>query len=92
MINGKSILVAVWQLNFSNLEQLFNYPSAVRKIMYTTNAIEAVRVSLPNSVLFPDSVFKILYLRITEFYCKWNERPIANWALVRNQLLTKFDR
>lgn len=48
-----------------------------------------------------DSVFKILYLRITEFYSKWADRPVANWALVRNQLLlderladlfAKFDR
>ena len=60
--------------------------------MYTTNAIEAVnsgfrkvtkRGSFPND----NSVFKVLYLRITEFYRKWAERPVANWALVRNQLL-----
>lgn len=29
---------------------------------------------------------KVLYLRITELYKKWNERPISNWAMVRNQL------
>ena len=84
--------VAVWKRNFSHVEQLFNYPSAVRKIMYTTNAIEAVnsgfrkvtkRGAFPNE----NSVFKILYLRITEFYKKWADRPVANWALVRNQLL-----
>ena len=98
--------VAVWKRNFSNVEQLFNYPSAVRKIMYTTNAIEAVnsgfrkvtkRGAFPND----NSVFKVLYLRITEFYRKWDDRPVANWALVRNQLLlderfndlfAKFDR
>lgn len=34
--------VAVWKRNFSHVEQLFDYPSAVRKIMYTTNAIEAI--------------------------------------------------
>ena len=34
--------VAVWQKNFSHVEQLFDFPSAVRKIMYTTNAIEAI--------------------------------------------------
>ena len=84
--------VAVWQRNFSHLEQLFNFPSAVRKIMYTTNAIEAVnsgfrkvtkRGAFPND----DSVFKALFLRISEFYRKWDSRPVANWALVRNQLL-----
>lgn len=95
--------VAVWQKNFSHVEQLFDFPSAVRKIMYTTNAIEAInsgfrkvtkRGAFPNE----DSVFKALYLRITEFYRKWAERPVANWSLVRNQLLlddrmaTLFDK
>ena len=84
--------VSVWQRNFSHVEQLFNYPSAVRKIMYTTNAIEAVnsgfrKVTKRGSFQNDDSVFKILYLRVTEFYRKWKERPVANWALVRNQLL-----
>jgi transposase-like protein len=84
--------VAVWQRNFSHVEQLFDFPSAVRKIMYTTNAIEAVnsgfrkvtkRGAFPND----DSVFKAFFLRISEFYRKWDSRPVANWALVRNQLL-----
>ena len=60
--------------------------------MYTTNAIEAInsgfrKVTKRGAFPSDDSVFKILYLRITEFYHKWAERPIANWALVRNQLL-----
>ena len=84
--------VAVWKRNFSHLEQLFHYPSAVRKIMYTTNAIEAInsgfrKVTKRGSFSNDDAVFKALYLRITEFYRKWADRPVANWALVRNQLL-----
>lgn len=71
--------------------QLFNYSSAVRKIMYTTNAIESVNSSfrkVTKKGAFPseDAVMKVLYLRITELYKKWNERPISNWAMVRNQL------
>ena len=84
--------VAVWQRNFSHIEQLFDYPSAVRKIMYTTNAIEAVnsgfrKVTKRGAFYNDDSVYKILYLRVTEFYRKWADRPVANWTLVRNQLL-----
>ena len=37
--------VDVWVRNWSHVEQLFNYGSAVRKVMYTTNAIEAVNSS-----------------------------------------------
>ncbi len=83
--------VDVWVRNWSHVEQLFNYGSAVRKVMYTTNAIEAVNSSfrkVTKKGTFPseDAVLKALYLRITELYKKWNERPISNWAFVRNQL------
>ena len=83
--------VDVWVRNWQHVEQLFNYGSAVRKVMYTTNAIEAVNSSFRKVIKkgsFPneDAVRKVLYLRTTELYKKWNGRPIANWAFVRNQL------
>jgi transposase-like protein len=83
--------VDVWVRNWSHVEQLFNYGSAVRKVMYTTNAIEAVNSSfrkVTKKGAFPseDAVLKALYLRLTELYKKWNARPVAHWALVRNQL------
>ena len=73
------------------MAQLFNYGSAVRKIMYTTNAIESVNSSfhkVTKKGAFPseNALLKLLYLRVTELYKKWNRRPVANWALVRNQL------
>ena len=73
------------------MAQLFHYGSAVRKIMYTTNAIESVNSSfrkVTKKGAFPNenALLKLLYLRITELYKKWNDRPVANWALVRNQL------
>ena len=74
------------------MEQLFSYGSAVRKLMYTTNAIESVHSSfrkVTKKGTFPheDAVFKLLYLRVQELYRKWDGRRIPNWALVRNQLL-----
>jgi transposase-like protein len=83
--------IDVWVRNWSHVEQLFNYGSAVRKVMYTTNAIEAVnssfrKVTKKGSFPSEDAVMKALYLRITELYKKWNNRPVSNWALVRNQL------
>lgn len=83
--------VDVWVRNWQHVGQLFNYGSAVRKVMYTTNSIEAVNSSLRKVTKkgsFPgeDAVMKALYLRITELYKKWNGRPVPNWALVRNQL------
>lgn len=37
--------VDVWKRNFSHVEQLFDYGSAIRKIMYTTNAVESIHSS-----------------------------------------------
>lgn len=73
------------------MEQLFNYGSAVRKVVYTTNSIEALNSSFRNVTKkgsFPseDAVLKALYLRLTELYKKWANRPVPNWAMVRNQL------
>ena len=83
--------VDVWVRNWSHVAQLFNYGSAIRKIMYTTNAIESVNSSfrkVTKKGAFPNenALLKLLYLRITELYKKWNGRPVANWALLRNQL------
>lgn len=83
--------VDVWIRNWKYVEQLFNYGSAVRKVMYTTNAIESVnssfrKVTKKGSFPSEEAVRKALYLRITELYKKWNGRPVSNWAMVRNQL------
>lgn len=83
--------VDVWKRNFKHVEQLFDYPSAIRKIMYTTNAIESVNSSfrkVTKKGAFPNenALFKLLYLRVTELYKKWGNSTIHNWPLVRNQL------
>ena len=83
--------VDVWVRNWQHVAQLYSYGSAVRKVMYTTNAIESVNSSLRKVTkkgAFPNeaAVRKAFYLRIAELYKKWNGRPIANWSLVRNQL------
>lgn len=83
--------VDVWERNFKHVEQLFDYPSALRKIMYTTNAIESVNSSfrkVTKKGAFPNenALFKLLYLRVTELYKKWEDSTIQNWSMVRNQL------
>lgn len=83
--------VDVWERNFKHVEQLFNYPSDIRKIMYTTNAIESVNSSfrkVTKKGAFPNenALLKLLYLRIQELYKKWDDSAIQNWSMVRNQL------
>ena len=83
--------VDVWERNFKHVEQLFNYGNEVRKIMYTTNAIESVNSSfrkVTKKGTFPNenALFKLLYLRIKELSTKWENGHIRNWSIVLNQL------
>lgn len=85
--------VDVWKRNFTHVEQLFDYGSAVRKIMYTTNAVGSINSSFRKVTkrgAFPNenALLKLLYLRIIELYRKWNGSKVQNWAMVRNQLAT----
>ncbi|RST59927.1 transposase [Siminovitchia terrae] len=78
--------------NFNPFEQLFDYGSAIRKIMYTTNAVESIHSSfrkVTKKGAFPNenALLKVLYLRIKELETKWEGGRIQNWAMVRNQLL-----
>ena len=83
--------IGVWERNFEHVRQLFDYGSDIRRIIYTTNAIEAVNSSfrkVTKQGAFPNenALFKLLYLRVTELEKKWANRSIVKWALVRNQL------
>lgn len=83
--------VDVWVRNFKHVEQLYDYPSDIRRIMYTTNAIEAVnrsfrKVTKKGAFSNENALLKLLYLRITELYKKWEDGSIYNWAMIRNQL------
>ena len=84
--------VEVWKRNFIHVEQLFDYGSAVRKVMYTTNAIEAINSSFKKETkkgAFPNenALFKLLYLRCKELQTKWDLGHINNWSQVLNQLM-----
>ncbi len=84
--------VDVWSRNFEYIAQLFDYGSAIRKIMYTTNAVESIHSSfrkVTKQGAFPNenALLKLLYLRITELYRKWDKGGVQNWSMVRNQLM-----
>ena len=84
--------VDVWKRNYAHVEQLFDYGSAVRKIMYTTNAIESINASfrkVTKKGAFPNEnvLMKLLYLRTTELEKKWRTGYVPNWSMVLNQLM-----
>jgi transposase-like protein len=85
-----------WYSNWANLVIFLQYPEAIRKIIYTTNAIESVNSQLRkvtnNKRVFPndESVFKTLYLTINYITAKWT-MPIQNWNEAMAHFLIKFE-
>jgi transposase-like protein len=83
--------VKVWADNFSHVEQLFDYPAEIRKMIYATNTIEAFNSALRKvtnrKAAFPNdaAVFKILYLSTVDIARKW-VKPLSGWAITRGQL------
>ena len=85
-----------WRLNWENLITLFDYPDEIRRIIYTTNAIESlnsvIRKSIKNRKIFPNdnSVFKIIYLAIEQASRKWT-MPIRDWKPAMNRFALEYE-
>ena len=82
--------------NWPNLSTYFKYPEEVRRLIYTTNAIEGFnrqlrKVTKAKSV-FPtdDSLFKMLYLAMMDITKKWTGRR-QDWSRIHAQLTVYFD-
>ena len=77
------------------LTVFFDYTPEIRKVIYTTNAIESLNYSLrkmlKNRGAFPndDSIIKILYLAINRVSKRWT-MPILNWKAALNQFVILF--
>jgi len=78
------------------LNTLFEYPPAIRKAIYTTNAIESlnsvIRKATKRRKVFPtdDSAKKVIYLAIQEASKKWT-MPIRNWKDALNRFMILFE-
>ncbi|WP_346294411.1 IS256 family transposase [Sphaerothrix gracilis] len=74
----------IWIRHWHHLSPLFNYPMEIRRVIYTTNAIESLNRSLRKVIktkaVFPDeaSVFKLMYLAMNNISKRWT-RPIQDW-------------
>ena len=85
-----------WRRHWDNIITLFDYPDEIRKIIYTTNAIESlnsvIRKSIKNRKIFPNdtSALKIIYLSIINASKKWT-MPLRNWALALNRFEIEYE-
>lgn len=84
-----------WRSNWENLITIFDYPPEIRKVIYTTNAIESlnsvIRKATRQRKLFPsdDSAMKVVYLAIQAASKKWT-MPIRNWKPAMNRFMIEF--
>ena len=84
-----------WRDNWANLSTYFKYPQEVRRLIYTTNAIEGfnrqLRKVTKSKAVFPtdDSLFKMLYLAMMDITKKWTGRR-QDWSVIHSQLAIYF--
>lgn len=85
-----------WRLSWERLAVFFNYPPEIRKIIYTTNAIESVnnglRRVIKNRGSFPndEAALKLIYLALQNLSEKWT-MPVKDWRAALNQLAILFE-
>ena len=90
------LAVRPWKEHWANASTYFKYPDYIRKIVYTTNAVEAVHRQLrkvtKNRSMFPndEALAKMLFLAIRDVARKWTS-PIQNWAATISQLAVFFE-
>lgn len=84
-----------WRRNWEHVIPFFAFPEDVRRIVYTTNAIEALNSKLRRAVRtrghFPsdEAAMKLLYLTLNRAAEDW-KRPTREWGKARNQLAIIF--
>lgn len=84
-----------WRRNWTRLTPFFDYPPDIRKVIYTTNAIESINMSLRKITKtrssFPtdEAVFKLFYLALNNISQKWT-MPIQDWKAALNRFTILF--
>ncbi len=85
-----------WDRNWAEISTFFVYPPEIRKIIYTTNAVEAyhrmVRKFTKSKAILPtdDSIRKVIYLSVNEIGKKWT-MPVRDWGLAYAQFSVFFE-
>jgi len=88
-------IVASWRRNWAQVVPFFAFSPAVRRIIYTTNAIESlhsqVRKAIRNKGHFPsdEAAMKLIFLALKQAEAKWKRPPVA-WQQAKAQFAIQF--
>lgn len=94
---GKQYPMAVrpWLTHWEDVKTFLNFPDPLRRIIYTTNAVEALhrqfRKITKNRAVFPsdEALTKLLYLAIRDISKKWTV-PVRDWHSIITCLLAVY--
>ena len=90
------VVMDSWNNNWEQLSQYFKYTQPIRKLIYTTNPIEAyhrqIRKVTKTKGAFPNemALLKLVYLATQNIQKKWTA-PLHNWSLTVQQLYIRFE-
>jgi putative transposase len=85
-----------WHSNWARVIPFFAHPEEIRRVIYTTNAIESLNMSLRKVTKargsFPndDAVFKLLYLALRNIAKKWT-MPVQDWKAALNRFAIIYE-
>ena len=89
------VIVKSWRQNWERITPFLDFPSEIRKVIYTTNIVESLNATLRKAVRnrghfsTEDSLMKVLYLAIGGVSKKWN-MPIRDWTMALNRFAILF--
>ena len=89
------VVIESWERNWEELSTYFEYASPIRRIIYTTNAVEGFhrqvrKVTKTKGAFTNDmALLKLVYLSVKNMEKKWTS-PMANWSLSIQQFYIKF--
>ena len=89
-------IVQSWRRNWERITPFFDYSPEIRRIIYTTNAIESVNMSLrkitKNRGSFPsdDALLKLFYLALANIAKKWS-MPLRDWKAALTRFTIQFE-
>lgn len=90
------VVIDSWERNWEQLSHYFEYTEPIRKMIYTTNAVEGfhrqIRKVTKTKGAFPSdtALLKLVYLATKNVERKWTS-PLHNWSLTIQQLYIKFE-
>lgn len=95
---GEKYYIAIkpWKDHWEEVSTMFEYPAEIRRLIYTTNAIESFNRQLrkvtkaKSSFPTDDSLLKMLYLAMMDITKKWTMK-VRDWGKIINQLAIHFE-